>query len=173
MSSIVLIGFMGCGKTSIGKLLSNRLQYTFIDTDVQIEQREQKKIPEIFETEGEESFRDMETAYLRELVKQNRDFMVISAGGGMVLRRENRQLLSELGTVFFLKASEQTLLEHLKNDMTRPLLRDAGKEERIHQLLQERKAIYETAGSYHITTDHKPMQECVEEILSIWNRNEE
>ena len=113
--NIILIGFMGCGKSSVGIRLSYRLRRTIIDTDQWIEQKQKKTVSEIFEESGEEAFRCMETECLRELIKTARR-QIISAGGGLPMRKENHALLKELGRVFYLKVTPETVYERVKND---------------------------------------------------------
>ena len=106
--NIILIGFMGCGKSSVGIRLSYRLRRTIIDTDQWIEQKQKKTVSEIFEESGEEAFRCMETECLRELIKTARR-QIISVGGGLPMRKENHALLKELGRVFYLKVTPETV----------------------------------------------------------------
>ena len=106
MENIILTGYMGSGKTTVGKNVAKLKAYTFLDTDEMIVQQQRRSINEIFATEGEQAFRDMETALLRQLIDEKRERIVLSTGGGMPLRAENRQLLSKLGKVVYLKASD-------------------------------------------------------------------
>ena len=99
--NIILIGFMGCGKSSVGIRLSYQLRRTMIDTDKWIEQRQKKTISQIFQESGEEAFRQMETECLKELIR-TADRQIISVGGGLPMREENHELLKELGRVFYL-----------------------------------------------------------------------
>ncbi len=92
MENIILTGYMGSGKTTVGKNVAKLKAYTFLDTDEMIVQQQRRSINEIFATEGEQAFRDMETALLRQLIDEKREHMVLSTGGGMPLRAENRQL---------------------------------------------------------------------------------
>ena len=108
--NIILTGFMGSGKTSVGIRLSYSLRRTMIDTDKWIEKKQGMTVSEIFAEEGEEAFRNMETKCLQELLKTT-DHQIISVGGGLPVREENRQLLSRLGRVFYLKASPETIYE--------------------------------------------------------------
>ena len=112
MNNIVLIGFMGSGKTTFGRWVSRRHDRKFYDTDEYIEKKQNTTISEIFATKGEEAFRDMETETVKEL-SDTLDNCVISVGGGLVLREVNRELLRKLGTVVYLKASEEELCKSL------------------------------------------------------------
>lgn len=140
--NIVLTGFMGTGKTTIGKLLAESLGYAFIDTDERIERQAGKTIPEIFEEEGEEAFRKMEAALARELAE--RQGVVIATGGRMMLDPGNAAVLSRTGHVFCLVAAPEEILERIVQDTAtrRPLLAVADPMERILALLQQRRHGY-------------------------------
>lgn len=166
MNNIILIGFMGCGKTSVGKYLSRMQEYHFVDTDKWIEDKEKKTIPELFASFGEAAFRQMETECIKELLTMKHQVsMVLSVGGGLVLKEENRQLLKQLGTIIFLDASVDTLYERLKKDTSRPLLQGGNPKERIITLLMERKAVYENCCDEVIQVDDKSFREIADEIL--------
>ena len=163
--NILLTGFMGAGKTTVGKKLSKRLGYFFIDTDREIEKEQGCSITEIFKYGGEECFRDLETDILQKLqTKQN---LVIATGGGMVLRSENRSLMQSLGTRVYLKVELQELMRRLKKDKKRPLLQKSKPEEHILEMLQQRKSIYEEAECIIDTTDLSPHQMVTEIIRKI------
>ncbi|MEE3122034.1 MAG: shikimate kinase [SAR324 cluster bacterium] len=163
--NILLTGFMGAGKTTVGKKLAKRLGYFFIDTDREIEKEQGCSITEIFKYGGEECFRDLETDILQKLqTKQN---LVIATGGGMVLRNENRSLMQSLGTRVYLKVELQELMRRLKKDKKRPLLQKSKPEEHILEMLQQRKSIYEEAECIIDTTDLSPHQMVTEIIRKI------
>ena len=163
--NILLTGFMGAGKTTVGKKLAKRLGYLFIDTDREIEKEQGCSITEIFKYGGEECFRDLETDILQKLqTKQN---LVIATGGGMVLRNENRSLMQSLGTRVYLKVEPQELMRRLKKDKKRPLLQKSKPEEHILEMLQQRKSIYEEAECIIDTTDLSPHQMVTEIIRKI------
>ena len=163
MGNVILIGFMGSGKTTVGLKLSYRLRKPVIDTDKEIEREEKRSISDIFATDGETYFRDKETTYLRKLVK-NGGSQIISVGGGLPLRKENRALLHELGQVFYLKASAQTIYERLKHDTTRPLLQGEDPQSRIRTLLDERDAHYQDAADVIVDVDGKDFEQILSEI---------
>lgn len=163
MGNVILIGFMGCGKTSVGLRLSYRLRRSVIDTDKEIEREENRSISDIFAAEGEEYFRDKETACLRKLIKSSRN-QIISVGGGLPLREENRALLHELGQVFYLQASAETIYDRVKNDTTRPLLQGADPRSKIRTLLNERDEYYREAADVVIEVDHKDFEQILGEI---------
>ncbi len=163
MDNVILIGFMGCGKSSIGRKLSYKLQKTLIDTDRLIEKEQDLTISEIFETRGEESFRDLETECLRSLLK-NGGNQIISTGGGLPMREENRKLLKQLGCVVFLRATTETIYERLCNDTTRPLLQGADPQQKIAVLLKKRAVIYNHAADIVIDTDGKDFDQIISEL---------
>lgn len=163
MRNVILIGFMGCGKTTVGLRLSYRLRRTVIDTDKEIEREEKRTISDIFATDGEPCFRDMETACLKRLL-ENTDGQIISVGGGLPVREENRQLLRELGQVFYLRAKGETIYERLKGDTTRPLLQGDDPMTKIETLLKERDSYYRAAADVVITVDGKSFGEILNEI---------
>ena len=155
---------MGSGKSSVGIKLANALNYKFLDTDAYIEAQEKMKISEIFVNYNEEVFREMETKCLRTL-KESLTGYVISTGGGMPLRKENVELLKEIGTVFYLKTSKEVTYERVKDDKSRPLLKGANPMEKIELLLKERIPVYEAAADVTITTDNRSFYSIIEEII--------
>ena len=163
MGNVILIGFMGSGKTTVGLRLSYRLRRPVIDTDKEIEREEKRSISDIFATDGEPYFRDKETAYLRRLVKSGGN-QIISVGGGLPMREENRALLHELGQVFYLKASARTIYERLKHDTTRPLLQGEDPQSKIRMLLGERDAYYKDAADVIVDVDGKNFEQILLEI---------
>lgn len=163
MENVILIGFMGCGKTTVGLKLSYRLRRTVIDTDKEIEREEKRTISDIFATDGEPCFRDMETACLKRLLEST-DGRIISVGGGLPMREENRELLHELGQVFYLRAKGETIYERLKGDTTRPLLQGDDPLTKIRTLLSERDPYYRAAADVVITVDGKSFDQILDEI---------
>ena len=161
--NLVLIGFMGSGKTSVGLKLSYKLKMPVEDTDKLIERREGKSIRQIFEEEGEEVFRKKETELLGELAdRQGR--VIYSVGGGTPVREENRKLLRQLGTVVYLQISPETVYERLKGDTTRPLLQCENPMEKIRELIESRKEAYESCADIMIAVDLLDMEEILEQI---------
>lgn len=165
MKRIVLMGFMGAGKTTIGKALAERLSWDFIDTDAEIEKEQGRKISEIFETEGEQAFRDMETRLLKKLEKSEEQF-VLSIGGGMPVREENRELLRKIGTVVYLKATKEELVRRLSGDTNRPLLQGGAMEEKVAALMASREAIYVETAHRAVVTEGKTNRHILREICS-------
>lgn len=152
--NVILIGFMGSGKSTVGIALSYRLQCVLTDTDKMIERKEGRSISEIFASEGEAYFRQKETELLEKL-KKEKGKQIFSVGGGTPLRPENRKLLRELGTVVYLKASPETVYERLRGDTTRPLLQGDDPMGKIKRLLGERGEIYREAADIIVETDRK------------------
>ena len=149
-TNIVLIGFMGSGKTSIGRLVAQRLGFQFIDTDAVIVERAGMQVAEIFERHGEAWFRGQETSTLRSLGILNR--AVISTGGGIVLREENHAILRDLGFVVWLTASEDVIFERVSRNKKRPLLETANPRETVHKLLTDRHHLYQAVAQCTLDT---------------------
>ena len=162
-NNIVLIGFMGSGKSSVGIRLSYALKRTLIDTDKWIEQKQKMTVSDIFARDGESAFRRMETECLRELIKRA-DKQIISAGGGLPVREENRQLLKQLGKVFYLKVSPEAVYERLKTDTTRPLLQVADPLKQIRVLLDEREEIYKSCADVTLEVSDRTFDEIIKQV---------
>ena len=161
--NVVLIGFMGSGKTSVGLRLSYRLRRPVEDTDKLIERREGRTISEIFAREGEAHFRQLETALLVELVEKGRT-AIYSVGGGTPVRPENRELLKRLGKVVLLRVKPETVYERLKEDTTRPLLQCGNPLERIRELMESRKEAYESCADVILDVDYMEVEDIIERI---------
>lgn len=161
--NLILIGFMGSGKTTVGVKLSYRLQVPVEDTDKLIERREGRSINEIFADDGEEYFRQLEMELLSELAGKNGS-RIYSVGGGTPVRVENRTLLKRLGRVVYLRVSPETVYERLKNDSTRPLLQCQDPLGRIRQLMEERREAYEACADIIIDTDETDMDGILKKI---------
>ncbi len=147
--SIFLVGMMGAGKTSVGRVLAKRLNKVFYDSDHMIEERTGVKIPVIFEIEGEPGFRHRESAVLDELTAL--DDVVLATGGGAVLTPENRERLRARGTVVYLRASVKDLLNRTRHDKNRPLLQTADPRARLSELYEMRDPLYRQVA--HVTID--------------------
>lgn len=147
--NIFLVGLMGAGKTSVGKLLARRLGKTFYDCDHEIELATGVRVPVIFEIEGEAGFRAREGRMLAELVQRRN--IVLATGGGAVLSEHNRGLLSEHGTVVYLRAAPQDLWQRTRHDRNRPLLQTPDPLARLSQLFDERDPLYR--GIAHVIMD--------------------
>ena len=151
VTKIILVGMMGAGKTTIGKLLSNQLAFNFIDLDRKIEEKSGVKINTIFEIEGEEGFREREYLALNEALAEEK--VIISTGGGVVVKDINRSLIQKSeAVVIYLKASLDILVGRLKNDKTRPMLNKDNKLLSLQNLLSEREPFYENLADFIIDT---------------------
>lgn len=170
--NIILIGFMGSGKTSTGLKLSYRLQTPVEDTDKLIELREGRTISDIFATEGEEYFRKQETALLEEISKRSY-VRIISVGGGTPVRQENRVLLKQCGTVVYLRIRPETVYNRLKGDTTRPLLQCDNPLEKIRTLLEARKDAYEECADIIIDVDEYSTEQILDELTDKLQENRE
>lgn len=150
--NIVLIGFMGCGKSTIGRELHHRLGDPLVDMDQIIEQRAGKPITAIFADEGESVFRDMETALLIELSDPAAPRRIISTGGGIVGRAENRTLLRNLGYVVWLHAPAAVILKRTGKNYSRPLLHTEDPAAKIEALMEERAPLYQETAHLKLDT---------------------
>lgn len=165
MNNMILIGFMGCGKSTIGRLLGDSHSYSFIDTDEEIVKKQGRTINEIFATQGEPYFRTLETECIKELIKKENTIpMVISVGGGLAMKEENQRLLHKLGTIIYLEASVETLWSRLKQDHNRPLLKQDNPKEYMIQLLHARQNTYQSLCDFSVTVDDKTGEQIVDEI---------
>jgi len=156
--NIVLIGFMGSGKTTVGKALAKTLHMDFVDTDSYIEAQAGKKIADIFAEDGEAAFRRLETdilVHLRDTVKNT----VLATGGGMPLRAQNARLLKEIGRVYYLTAANQVIYDRVKGDTKRPLLQGDNPYDKICELMSQRKSLYEAAADVVIDTNSNDLME--------------
>ncbi len=161
--NIVLCGMMGVGKSSVGIRIAELTGRRWYDTDIVITDRH-GRISDIFEYYGETHFRSLETGVVRELA--DKDGLVISTGGGLVLKPENNELLKRNGKIVFLRATFETLLARVRADDARPLLKDTGKTaERLLELLSERLPVYEAVADCIVDTDGKSVDEVAREIL--------
>ena len=161
-NNIFLIGLMGSGKTTIGKLLSKKLDKVFFDSDQVIEEELGVKVPLIFEYEGESGFRDRESKVLKDLVvKKN---IILSTGGGVILSSKNRELLSSNGIVIYLKADYENLAKRMENDKSRPLLQGTEIISNLKRLFKIRDPLYSSIADYEINTKNKKAYQIEKEI---------
>lgn len=170
MSNIVLIGFMGCGKSTVGIRLSYKLRRIVEDTDKLIEKKIGMKISDIFKEHGEAFFREQETECIKELLSRKEE-MIVATGGGLPVKAENRALLKKLGCVVYLKLSPEQIFERVKNDTERPLLACGNPLLRIKELLGAREAFYEEAADLVISADDKNMEDVLAELLEKLTEN--
>lgn len=161
--NIYLIGFMGTGKSSVSAALRAQLGYEELDTDALIEQQQGTSISAIFEKQGEAYFRQLETECLKEL--QGTQERIISCGGGMAVKPENVQWMKKNGTVVLLTATPETVLERVKDDDSRPVLRGHKTIQGITQLMEKRRETYESAADVTVKTDDKTIKDIADEIV--------
>jgi len=163
--NIVLIGLMGCGKSTIGRKLQTLLGYPLVDTDQLIEEKAGCSIAEIFATRGEPYFRELESAVLHELSAPGAPRRIIATGGGIVGRKQNRKLLAGLGYVVWLQAPVEVILQRTARNRDRPLLHTANPREKIEQLLAERSPLYREIADLSLETAGLEVEEIACGIL--------
>jgi shikimate kinase len=162
---LLIIGPMASGKSTIGLKLANRLNLDFVDTDQQVEDRAGAEISWIFDIEGESGFRIREEEVLKEVCLN--DEIVISTGGGIIIEKNNRKLISESGVVIYLEVSIQTQLERTLMDKSRPLLDNKDKEQTLKNLKKQRTPLYEEIANITIEAGDRSNNQVVEEILKL------
>ncbi len=161
-SNIFLIGFMGTGKTTVSRKLAELLGYEEVDTDARIVRQQNRSIADIFETQGEQAFREMETGLLRKFGEETHK--IISCGGGMALRQENVMLMQRYGAVVLLTAEPETVFARVRDDDGRPVLNGNMNVTYIRELMAERMPYYQAAGEIVVATDERSPQEIAQEI---------
>ena len=163
--NIILCGFMGCGKSTVGALLAKKTGMSFIDLDSYIEKKENKTVSKIFADSGEDYFRALEIEAARELSERNG--LVIAAGGGTLVFRENVEVLKKSGRIVLLELPVETVAKRLENDTTRPLLNRPDKDHALRDLYNNRLSLYRTAAYMIVNSDDSPMQVCMEIIRNL------
>lgn len=161
--NIILIGYMGSGKSTVGRKAAKALEYQFLDTDALIEQEEGRTIAKLFEEKGEDYFRKKETETICRLLTEKKG-RIIATGGGLPMKEENAGLLKQLGTVVYLKAETDTLLNRLSGDTARPLLQEGDLREKIETMLEVRNPVYERCADVVLQTDTMSFYEIICEI---------
>jgi shikimate kinase len=162
-ASIILVGMMGAGKTTIGRQLAHVLGRKFVDLDHEMEARCGVRIALIFDIEGEAGFRKRETALLDEYSQRNG--MVLATGGGAVLAPENRQVLKDRGVVVYLRAGVDELFRRVARDQSRPMLKASDPRQRIADLLAQREPLYEEVADVTLDTGAVPVAQVVRNLL--------
>jgi len=165
--NLILIGYRATGKTTLARLLAQRLGWDWVDADVELERRANRSIARIFAEDGEPAFRDLEAAVVADLCR--RDRLVVAAGGGAPLRLENRRHLRGAGKVVWLKAAPETIHRRMASDATtvgrRPNLTQQGGLEEIVRLLAQREPVYRQTADFEIDTEGKTPEQLVDHIL--------
>ncbi len=162
-TNIVLIGFMGSGKTTIGIRLAYKLKYLFIDTDKKIEEEMGISINEIFRIYGEQYFRNLEKTFIKKLSNSNKQ--VIATGGGIIKNKQNIEELKSKGIIIYLNASPEHIYNNIKDDDSRPLLQVENKMETIQSILNERKFLYEEFADIIIDISYNQVDEITQIII--------
>lgn len=164
--NIVLVGYRGTGKSTVGRLLAARLGRDLVSTDAEIAKRAQRTIPEIVAQEGWEYFRDLESDICREFA--SRDQLVIDTGGGAILRMKNVEALKKNSTVFWLTASVETIAKRVGGDSQRPSLTGTRSfVDEIQDVLRERTPKYQAAADHSIVTDDRSINQVVEMLFTL------
>ncbi len=164
MANIFLIGFMGTGKSTIAKSLKRKYDMQVVDMDSEIEKNQGKAISEIFAEEGEEYFRDLETQLVLDL--QKRDNVVVSCGGGAVLREKNVHEMRKSGKIILLQATPETILERVKNSHNRPLLEGNKNIDFIKELMSKREDKYNSAADIVVSVDARAVEDIADEVYT-------
>ncbi|MFT6792246.1 MAG: shikimate kinase [Rubritalea sp.] len=167
--NIVLVGFMGCGKSTVGREIGLQLNYPLVDTDTLIEESVGMSVAQIFSQHGEGYFRDLETDLISQIYSKDFTKQIISTGGGLPLREQNRERLRKLGYVVWLQASADTVLERTAKSNHRPLINNQNPKEKIETMLVERDPIYADVADLTINTDDLEISETVHGIIESAN----
>lgn len=161
--NIILIGYMGSGKSTVGRKAAKAVEYNFLDTDALIEKEEGMTISKLFEEKGEPYFREKETETIRKLIAEPKG-NIIATGGGLPMKEGNAELLKELGTVIYLKAETDTLMKRLSGDNARPLLKNGDLRGKIETMLAIRGPVYEATADLVLQTDNMSFYEIICQI---------
>lgn len=167
---IFLVGYRGSGKSTVGKLLADKLGWSFADTDLVVEKEAGCSISELFARKGEAAFRDAESQALETVSQLSKT--VVATGGGMILRPENRLRLRSAGTVVWLEVSPATAWERMNADPTtaerRPNLTGLGGFEEVRQLIRQRESLYQEVAHFRLPADRQSPEQLVSDILALW-----
>ena len=162
--NVYLIGMMGAGKSTVGRLLARRLKLRFLDCDYEIERRCGVKVPLIFEIEGEAGFRARESEVIADVTAQKG--VVLATGGGAVIGADNRRRLAEHGTVIYLRARPEDIYNRVRHDRGRPLLATSDPLRRLRELHAERDALYASIADLVIDTGRQTVQALARELVA-------
>ncbi len=165
LKNIILVGFMGCGKSTIGRVISQQLNYPLIDTDYYIEEQTNHKISDIFKQHGEPYFRDIETDLVSQLLDNRISRQIISTGGGLPKRESNRETLKSLGYVVWLKASVESIHQRTSMSNHRPLLQSKDPKVLINKMIEEKTPIYEDCAHLTVQTDDLSINDTVHGVI--------
>ena len=166
--NIFLIGFMGCGKSTMARLLAKELNLELVEMDESIEKEENRSINEIFATDGETYFRDLESKLVIRIADEGG--RIVSCGGGAILREENVQNMKRNGSVIYLCATPETIYDRVHTSTNRPLLNGNMNVEYIAELMAKRIPKYQSAADQTIIVDGKKKDEVLEELKAFWSR---
>ncbi len=158
-NNLILVGFMGTGKTTVGKKVARSLGFRFVDTDELIVEAAGKSILDIFADSGEDAFRELETEILKKCALAGSQ--VISTGGGIILREENRKILKNAGYVIWLQASPEAIIDRVSRNQDRPLLAEKNPAKTVNKLLIDRHSFYKEVTDLTIVTDDLLIEETV------------
>lgn len=164
--NIILVGYMGSGKSTVGHKAAKAVEYTFLDTDALIEKDEGMTIAQLFEEKGEPYFRQKETETIRRLLEEPKG-NIVATGGGLPMKEGNAALLKQLGTVIYLKAETETLIKRLSGDNARPLLKNGDLREKVETMLAIRGPVYEACADVVLQTDNMSFYEIICRIEKI------
>ncbi|MFS0689728.1 shikimate kinase [Sporosarcina sp. 179-K 8C2 HS] len=162
MKRVYLVGFMGSGKSAIGKRLGTLLNLPFYDMDTEIANRTGMAIPQIFETYGEEGFREMETEFLRNF---HDEYCIIATGGGVAMREENREIMRRTGLVFYLNSTFRDIWRRISTDRNRPIVQQSSRYE-LEKLFHNRKPLYMQSAHFKVETTNRTLKEITQYIAS-------
>ena len=165
-SNLILIGFMGSGKSTVGKILAEKLEMKFLDTDLEIEKEQGRSVQDIFSEKGEEYFRKLENEMSKKLSTENNT--IISTGGGIILNKENIEYLKKDGVVFFLDVAKKTLYRRLVSSKGRPLLEGDELWSKINNVLGERLERYRSSADFIVKVGNEIPYETMEDIKKLY-----
>ena len=165
-TNLVLVGFMGSGKSSVGRMLANRLGFQFVDTDAMVVEAAGMQISDLFARHGEAAFREYESEALESLLERRTSGLVVATGGGIVTQERNLPLLHRLGFVIALTASEEVIFERVSRNNKRPLLHTPNPRQTVSDLLSTRRPLYAAAADLLLDTSIKSHAQVADQIIA-------